>query len=552
MRLNDTKRNLLFIATSLAVLGSPKVYADDQGEGQRHVLLISIDGMHGVDFQNCAHGIGTLAPYCPNLAALAGTGVNYTLASTSKPSDSFPGIVALIAGASPRSAGVYYDVSYTRELFPPGSTCTGTPGTAVVYDETVDINTDALDAGGGIDPNKLPRALDSSHQCVPVFPRNFIRVNTIFGVARAAGLYTAWSDKHPAYDIVRGATPLGGVNNSVNDLNSPEINSLVVPVNPGLPSDPNFPTNCSVPDPSNQPGGVWTGSFKDIKCYDMLKVKILLNEIDGKKSDGTSSAPVPAIFGMNFQAVSVGQKLIDGGNVQGGYVDSVADPLGALGKPTASLLGEIKFVDSAIGKLVAELKAKGLYNSTTIIISAKHGQSPIDINRLNKINSSTGRPTKLLSSLIAGSSEDDISILWLKNSSDTNMAVKQLEINAAAAGIGQIFAGPSINLLFGDPAQDLRVPDIVVQPNVGVIYTGSTKKVAEHGGFAEDDTHVMMLVANPQLTQGTVSSPVETAQVAPTILKLLGLDPNALTGVQMEGTQVLPGLKFPQNDHNEQ
>jgi len=92
------------------------------------------------------------------------------------------------------------------------------------------------------------------------------------------------------------------------------------------------------------------------------------------------------------------------------------------------------------------------------------------------------------------------------------------------------------------------VPDIVVQPNVGVIYTGSTTKVAEHGGFAEDDTHVMMLVSNPKLSPGTVISPVETAQVAPTILKILGLDPNALDAVQKEGTQVLPGLKFPQND----
>jgi hypothetical protein len=549
MRPSYLEHKLLLITASLAILACPNLFADDQGEeGQRQVLLISIDGMHSLDFQNCVHGIDALAPYCPNLAALAGTGVNYTQASTSKPSDSFPGIVALVAGASPHTAGVYYDVSYTRELFAPGSNCTGTPGTATVYDETVDINTDALNGGGGIDPTKLPRALDQSHNCVPVFPRNYIRVNTIFGVAHAAGLYTAWSDKHPAYDIVRGFTPLGGVNNSVNDLNSPEINSLVVPVNPGVPADPNFPANCSTPDSVTNPGGVWTGSFKDIECYDLLKVKILLNQIDGKKSDGSGPAPVPAIFGMNFQAVSVGQKLIDGTNVQGGYVDSLMDPLGALGKPTDPLLREIKFVDSAIGKLVAELKAKGLYNSTTIIISAKHGQSPIDIRRLNKINSSTGRPTKLLSSLVAGSSEDDISILWLKHSSDTNMAVKTLEMNAAAVDFGQIFAGPSIKLLFGDPTQDPRVPDIVVQPNVGVIYTGSTTKVAEHGGFAEDDTHVMMLVSNPKLSPGTVISPVETAQVAPTILKIIGLDPNALDGVQKEGTQVLPGLKFPQND----
>ena len=45
----------------------------------------------------------------------------------------------------------------------------------------------------------------------------------------------------------------------------------------------------------------------------------------------------------------------------------------------------------------------------------------------------------------------------------------------------------------GDP----RTPDIIVLPNVGVVYTGSTKKQAEHGGFAHDDTNVMLLVSNP-------------------------------------------------------
>jgi hypothetical protein len=83
-----------------------------------------------------------------------------------------------------------------------------------------------------------------------------------------------------------------------------------------------------------------------------------------------------------------------------------------------------------------------------------------------------------------------------------------------------------------------------VEPNVGVIYTGSSKKQAEHGGFAHDDTNVMLLVSNPHFNSSTITTFVETTQVAPTILKILGLDPNALDAVQKEGTQVLPGLNF--------
>ena len=77
---------------------------------------------------------------------------------------------------------------------------------------------------------------------------------------------------------------------------------------------------------------------------------------------------------------------------------------------------------------------------------------------------------------------------------------------------------------------------------IGVTYSGSKKKLAEHGGFAHDDLNVMMLFSNPSMSPATVYSPVENAQVAPTILEALGLDPNKLMAVQLEGTQVLPGL----------
>jgi hypothetical protein len=114
------------------------------------------------------------------------------------------------------------------------------------------------------------------------------------------------------------------------------------------------------------------------------------------------------------------------------------------------------------------------------------------------------------------------------------------------AGIGEIFSGLAIGQMFNlpglPPNGDPRTPDIIVTPNIGVTYSGSSKKLAEHGGFAHDDTNVMMLFSNPSMSSSTVFSPVETAQVAPTILTALGLDPNKLESVQIENTQVLPGL----------
>jgi len=54
----------------------------------------------------------------------------------------------------------------------------------------------------------------------------------------------------------------------------------------------------------------------------------------------------------------------------------------------------------------------------------------------------------------------------------------------------------------------------------------------------------MMLLSNPSFRPRIVSADVSTAQVAPTILKALGLDPRSLQAVQLEGTAVLPDLQL--------
>jgi hypothetical protein len=44
--------------------------------------------------------------------------------------------------------------------------------------------------------------------CAPVYPWNFVRTNTIYGVIHAAGGRTAWADKHAVYAAVSGPTIL--------------------------------------------------------------------------------------------------------------------------------------------------------------------------------------------------------------------------------------------------------------------------------------------------------------------------------------------------------
>ena len=563
------KKTLALLSLAAVCSVGTAVCQNDHQNHIKRVLLISVDGMHAVDFLNCANGISGAnhgEPYCPALAALATHGVNYVAASTSKPSDSFPGLTAIITGGSPALTGVYYDVAYSRNLQGPATT-TGngnaaglcTPGQVPTgytteYEEGIDIDQTQVNGGtpgaaltdgtiASIDPKKLPR--DPAKGCAPVWPWQFVRANSIFSVIHQNGGVTAWSDKHPAYSSV--ASGIGPT--ALDDFYAPEINSNVI----GLPHV-TTPTGVACDNVLDTVADLtaWTNSFQNIQCYDTLKVDAILNWIDGKTHLGGGKLKVPNIFGMNFQAVSVGQKLIEKGNsTVGGYLD-------AAGTPTAALLSEFQFVDASIAAFVSELKKQGLYDKTLIVITAKHGQSPIDPSLYVRQTINGTSPAALISNQLhaamppsedpngsgIGSTEDDVSLVWLTNPSYTDAAVGLLEANLGPLGVGagQFYYGPSLALNFNDPNQDPRTPDIIVTPNIGVTYSGSHAKQAEHGGFAHDDTNVVLLVSNPDFHSKTVKAVVGTAQVAPTILKALGIDPRALDAVRTEGTGVLPAL----------
>src|SRR5215470_16344994 len=199
---------------ALAVPGRP---ADLAAHGDvRHVLLISVDGLHQQDLAwYVRHFPGS------TLASLVRRGVEYSDAMTPVPSDSFPGLVGQATGGDPRVTGVYYDDTWNHAVFPAGTThCSGPPpGGEVPYTEALDLDPLALDAGQGlsglpgsvlqmtsnpvdvINPAALPVAPGT---CQPIYPNSYLKVNTIFEVARQHGLRTAWSDKHPAYLILSG------------------------------------------------------------------------------------------------------------------------------------------------------------------------------------------------------------------------------------------------------------------------------------------------------------------------------------------------------------
>ncbi len=268
---------------------------------------------------------------------------------------------------------------------------------------------------------------------------------------------------------------------------------------------------------------------------------------------------------MNFQAVSVGQKLAkdnkNGSCVAdttftgqpGGYKDGA-------GTPTDVLAYALQKTDEALGKMIKTLKNQGIYESTLFIVSAKHGQSPINPVKVNKPghfadlvaalpDANTNPAAIAIANANACSTgacgfvqDDDIALIWLQDQSQTPAVAAYLNANAGALFLDEVLAGNEIKLKFNDPLTDSRTPDILVQPIYGTIYTGSSKKNAEHGGFSFGDTNVGLIVSNPSLHARVVKTPVATSQVAPSILKALHIDPSELQAVRHEGTDVLPFL----------
>ncbi len=534
------------LASASAATGSPGRAGNDHGTSIKHVLLISVDGMHQQDLawyvKNNPHSL---------LASLVNHGLEYSNAETPFPSDSSPGMYGQVTGGDPRVTGIYYDDTFNHDVFPAGTTnCTGpVPGAEAAYHEAIDVNQNSIDAGQGlsglpgsilqmtsnplqvINPANLP--VDPT-TCKPIFPNQYLKVNTIFNVAHDAGLRTAWSDKHPAYQAFSG--PSG---NGVDDFFTPEINSMA----PGFPA---------VAD--------WTGDNAATMEYDSFKVQAILNEIDGFNHQRTQHVGVPAIFGMNFQTVSTAQKLPTSDGLTGGYI-----PGGKV--PGPLLVRALNYINAEVGAMVSEIDAQGLAGSTAIIISAKHGQSPTDPNDLARVpdgaiidaaNAAWKAAHPGAGDLIIFSTDDDGMLLWLSDRSQAAADfVKQYllthsaaanniagnPITVSASGLTKVYAGEESADFFGVPPGDPRVPDILGIAQHGVVYTGGKGKIAEHGGFDRQDRNVPILVVLPGLQNGhALSAPVETTQIAPTILKLLGLDPKDLQAVRIEHTPVLPGV----------
>jgi len=333
--------------------------------------------------------------------------------------------------------------------------------------------------------------------CQLVYPHDRVRVNTVFEVVHELGKQTAYADKHPAYDLVRGPSGEG-----LTIGYFPEIASAANTVDATI-------------------------------AYDELHVNAFLDWTKGvtpanSEVQGNGLTGPPTVFGGNFQSVSVGQKTA-------GYTNDTMQTF------TAPLLKAFDFVDASLGKIVNALKAQNIYDRTLIIVASKHGQAPINPALYRKVDPALIIPATGVA--VDSVTTDDIALIFLTDRSTLTKAVRGLQANAAKLQINDIIYGDRlIERGFGNPRTDPAVPDIIVRPQLGVIYTTSKTKIEEHGGISNDDRKVACFASGKGLKKRVVTQRVSTRQVAPTVLKALGLDAGKLQGAEAEGTTTLPGF----------
>jgi hypothetical protein len=214
-----------------------------------------------------------------------------------------------------------------------------------------------------------------------------------------------------------------------------------------------------------------------------------------------------------------------------------------------------------------EIHAQKLADSTAIIVSAKHGQSPQDPNQLTRIddgpiisgvNAGWAATHPGAAPLVAAGTDDDAIMWYLSDRSKAAVRYVRQYLwshtatgNTAAggsrtlahSGLTKLYAGRSAARYFGVPVSEPNHPDVWGVVQVGVVYTGGKGKIAEHGGANPADRNVPLVVYAPGAVRSEVSHHgVETTQIAPTIMTLLGLNPDRLQAVRIEGTDALPGI----------
>jgi hypothetical protein len=417
---------------------------------------------------------------------------------------------------------------------------------------------------------------------------------------------TAWADVHPSYEILNGPSGTGIDDLYTPEINA--INSSGIPiVNPDGSMTTGAPTNkdytqsfidgryfdsLNAQAVIHEIDGLDSTGSKNVGVPTIFGMSFEAMEVGQQLAnpgadDPTTRPDVPYSSTMTSEAITLlggYQSAFPNGTADGGCLYSnwklpgfwnnalvsaqfgcnmyhlSTDPNIPPPKPprlvnnALTQLGQIDYVSYWINLMYQELTNKNLLNSTLIIISAKNGNAPVD-PKVRKVTDPSGYAPYVTP---AFADYSDVSLLWLNPSTRTtttyNSTASKLSAQYKKLALQDLLSDApphtDITTIFNSPFTDARAPDYVGETVPGVLYgSGGSAPLLLHGGLSDDDRNVVLVLASPIINNTSSlpvnnNVPVETRQLAPTILNALGLKPSQysslLAGATAEGTQPLP------------
>ena len=318
----------------------------------------------------------------------------------------------------------------------------------------------------------------------------------IFELVHAQGGRTAWAGDRPGLvDLYRGPSGLG-------------LDEAI----------------------SISPGGE---SIAAASAADDRRVALMLHWIKGEDSTAHDRPGVPELFGMNFTAFAAAQRAPNAG-----YADM-------LGDPSEALTAQLRYIDTSVGRIVEDLRAEHLFDSTWIIVTATYTQSPgatraprsIPVERLRSILGKTP------SSGAAYVSSEGAVTIWLQHPEMAGRVAQAYAAKSATLGIGEIYTPERLKLSLEPERSTSRSPDLVLFPAPGILWKSSARNgTTAQAGFRDEDKHVALLVSGAQLTGRTDPTSVPTSQTAAMLLRALGMEKLDLPALHREHSPALPGI----------
>lgn len=483
---------------------------------------------------------------CLNIVVFVKSGVMYVNVYMLGLLDLFLGFVVLVMGGLLKMVGLFYDVLYDCNLYVLSDImCLGKQGWNVVFDEMIGIDVQnggvfVYFDGGGVFNLQVILYVKVNGQCVLVYLYNYVKINMVFEVVKVGVLNVCivWVDKYVwGYDWLNGWLGIG-----VDDLMCIEINLIDLVINI-----------------------VYIDVYLYIVCFDNLYVQVLINQIGGCDLIGMKIVLVLMLFGMNFQMLSVVQKVLV---VKGGGYFDVDFML------NGQVVNVIMYVDDVIGYVVVVLKQVNLYLLMVVIVMLKYGQLLSDymkfvkngdmlmklfeVNNFFDLNGNFGQNNMMMGNLNDGLGLvgmgfvqiDDVGLIWFCDCSQCMVVVQMLKVNFGCNVLGICVDGLQVYVLygvvfvecFGDLVNGCML-DIVVQLNLGVIYMLSMKKDEEYGGNVLDDSYFGLFVLYLGIyCVCMVNDFVGMKQVVLMIFVLFGVDLCLLQVVVVENMCVLLGF----------